>query len=465
MATFEGSKFQEPPFVLDTEDTKRAARQASVRWSELRLSDGEVEAVRKLESGSDVEVMQLLSDSGAARNLGSALLAVLQNANDASALQFALDMVERAIRPEVKFRAPLLFPVEAAGEEDLLSKDSDQENRGKGVKLHIRPFINLTKNKDPIVRGKASYLSALLLSVSGSHPDQEDLTKMMMNNVVNEIVSDEKSQPEFLVGLQVLSILLRSERLGLMFDARSGVNLLLSTFDLGFRSYGAEAQYLGILCIWLSCFNESAVARIDEAGLSTLVRFLRAEPRVRVSRLCLATIRIILENKENQEKLCKTAIEEKLPRILKTLSNKKDLKDQEMLADMNWLHDTLTKNFKVLTTFERHAQELLTKKLSKSMLHEELFWKEHAMKFEENNFSSVKKLIELLNSEDTETVCVACGDIGFFVQYYPNGKAIVEKYNGKAKIMSLIQSDNHDIQKAALTACSKILVSNWSGVN
>ena len=34
----------------------------------------------------------------------------------------------------------------------------------------------------------------------------------------------------------------------------------------------------------------------------------------------------------------------------------------------------------------------------------------------------IKELIECLGSKDTETVCIACHDLGAFACYYPNGR-------------------------------------------
>ena len=155
--------------------------------------------------------------------------------------------------------------------------------------------------------------------------------------------------------------------------------------------------------------------------------------------------------------------------FLKTIERLKEKKtlvdDAEVLDEINWLNSVLIDNFKVLTTFDRHEKELLTKKLSwSSTVHTAMFWKENARLFEKDNFSSLKKLIDLLGSEDDTTVAVACYDIGQFVQYYPKGKLIVDNLGGKRLIMELLQHEAPEVQKHALTACSKIMITNWKSV-
>jgi len=63
---------------------------------------------------------------------------------------------------------------------------------------------------------------------------------------------------------------------------------------------------------------------------------------------------------------------------------------------------------------------------------------------------------------------VACNDIGFFVQFYPNGKKVVETLGAKPRLMALLAHGSPEVQKHALLAVSKLLVGQWefvTGIN
>ena len=51
-------------------------------------------------------------------------------------------------------------------------------------------------------------------------------------------------------------------------------------------------------------------------------------------------------------------------KLLESLKGKKAIKDEDLREDIIWVQDTLKENFRVLTTFERHQQELLTEQLT-----------------------------------------------------------------------------------------------------
>jgi V-type H+-transporting ATPase subunit H len=51
--------------------------------------------------------------------------------------------------------------------------------------------------------------------------------------------------------------------------------------------------------------------------------------------------------------------------------------------------------------------------------------------------------------------------MGEFTRFYPNGRVVVSKLNGKDVAMQMIGHDNADIQRQALQCISKIMVQNW----
>lgn len=466
MAAFEGTKFQESRFVLDTNTLTHAQ---SPNWSSLasaaNLSDHDISSLRAVEEQSSQATTELLESGNNATDLGEALLKVVSSVSDAGALNYVVQLTEEVLLTDLSKRVDMIFG-HAAHPTDLLTTTPESTPSQHPAVIAASSYAKLLEHSDEMVRLRSRYVSAMLLSVGGAKAGESSAGKTVLNSLCDEITAEFRVETFGLqAGLQTLSVLLRNYSLRSAFDNRAGVLMLLDLADRAFPKLVANSQYSLALCIWLSCFSESAASRVDQAGLSTMVRLLRSEPRLPTTRLLLAAIRIVLSaDPAQQQALCEAVIEAKLPKILTQLANKKNVTDIEMRDNLKWLRDTLSRNFKVLSTFERHAQELRSKKLTKSMLHEDLFWKENALKFEHNNFSSIKQLIDLLASEDPETVAIACSDIGFFVQYFPNGKAIVEKEGGKQAIMSLLNHENPDVQKQALVACSKIMITNWESV-
>mmetsp|Transcript_8323 Transcript_8323/g.15513 ORF Transcript_8323/g.15513 Transcript_8323/m.15513 type:complete len:473 (+) Transcript_8323:409-1827(+) len=461
-------KLQESRFILDTDASRGAIPIPS--WGNYVtaggkqgcfISEQDVKILGKFEGQTDDSIGKLLFTGNNGSLYGQALLHVLSSISDASVLKYTLELVEDALLPDVPGRAVKLFSIEQTAT-DLLTSEASSAN--DEVVLALDPFVKLLHNDDALVRSKSLYLASLLLSVSSQNPQQADQAKTILSATCDQIEKlKQGGNTCFMTGLQSLSVLLRSPYIREMFDQKGGLNILMRLIDQSFHTLGAETQYHAVLSLWLACFSSSGAEKLDQASLATLVAVIRSDPLLRVTRLCLSTIRLVLTG-ERQKILCESLIEDKLPKFLAQIAAKKGIKekDKELAEDLDWLQDTLKRNFTVLTTFERHEQELLSRKLVPGMVHEELFWRENALQFEKNNFSSIKLLIDLLRKEeDPLTVATAASDIGYFVQYFPNGKFIVDGFGGKVAIMKLLSDPNPEVQKQALTACSKIMVTNW----
>ena len=118
-----------------------------------------------------------------------------------------------------------------------------------------------------------------------------------------------------------------------------------------------------------------------------------------------------------------------------------------------------------MTKWEVYLAELESGHLKWGILHTEQFFRSNARKLEgpKSDFAPVKQLIQLISlRDDDETVAVACYDLGEFVRYYPNGKAVAKRLGAKQVVMPLLQEiDNVEIQRQALLCISKLLVNNW----
>ena len=70
-----------------------------------------------------------------------------------------------------------------------------------------------------------------------------------------------------------------------------------------------------------------------------------------------------------------------------------------------------------------------------------------------------------MDEVENRVKAVACFDLGEFGRYFPNGKAILDRHNVKAKMTKLMQSQttSSEVKKEAITCYQKLLMNTWSG--
>lgn len=112
----------------------------------------------------------------------------------------------------------------------------------------------------------------------------------------------------------------------------------------------------------------------------------------------------------------------------------------------------MERNYKIFSSYEKFLKELETENLSFGPCHTSKFWKEHIKKTENNNFNVIEKLIKLLDSQDESTQAVACFDLGEFSRLHPFSKQILENFDGKTKLMKMIEIENPVVKENALVA-------------
>ena len=135
-------------------------------------------------------------------------------------------------------------------------------------------------------------------------------------------------------------------------------------------------------------------------------------------------------------------------------------------SDVDSLHKLLVENYNEMTRWEVYKNEVESGHLQWGSTHTEAFFKENARMMEgsDGDFHLVRVLIALLSSKDEDVDAISCYDIGEFVRFYPNGKAIVKRLGAKELVMPLIEHENVDLQRHALQVVSKMMVNNWEYV-
>jgi V-type H+-transporting ATPase subunit H len=211
--------------------------------------------------------------------------------------------------------------------------------------------------------------------------------------------------------------------------------------------------------------------------VQALCELIAAAPREKVVRVALSALRNLATCSADEDSAPagstrhdgKFFLDEMIGNgLMKSISLLRDRQctDPDIVDDIDALYKLLTDNYKEMSRWEVYKNEVENGHLQWGSTHTEAFFKENARMFEgpDGDFRILKVLITLLSSKDEEVVAVACFDIGEFVRFYPNGRAITKRLGAKELIMPLIESENPELQRHALQAVSKIMVQNWEYV-
>jgi len=226
------------------------------------------------------------------------------------------------------------------------------------------------------------------------------------------------------------------------------------------RKEGDNMQilYLGCFALWLMSFNKGNHAAFSEFEVvRRLVEILKKSiHRDKVIRICLATLKNLLTSSPFDEEM----IAHGLVKIMQPIFTK-TYKDDDIPKDAKAIDDVLEAKIAELSSWEKYRGEVLSGNLQWSPVHNELFFRENIQRFEDKGFEVVVSLISLLESKEPLTLEVACHDLGEFARFFPDGKRVVARYNGKTKIMVLMNNASAKVAKQALLAVQKMVVNNW----
>jgi len=193
--------------------------------------------------------------------------------------------------------------------------------------------------------------------------------------------------------------------------------------------------------------------------IDKLVKFIKGKQSIKITRVVLS----LFENLINFENFNEMVVLFGLFPVLEQMENEEKIDDDELKGSVKNLLNNLEKSVKILSSFERYEQEIRSSKLLWGPCHNESFWKKYSNKLEDDNYKLIRSLIALLDSKDPETQAVACYDIGEWSRFYPDAKPVIEKLNGKIKLMKLIDHHDTEVKQHALNAVQKVLVKNWRG--
>lgn len=178
--------------------------------------------------------------------------------------------------------------------------------------------------------------------------------------------------------------------------------------------------YLLLLCIWHYSFLPEALLSFKKSEyniVSQLVASLTTYTSEKIIRIIIFIIQNLMHSSALTEELISCNAIRRL-----NLLNQRVFKDHDIEETLQAMLNTLNANYDVLTSFDLYVKEIESSILRFGPRHTDDFWKENVRAFEMDDFKYIKELIELLSSEDEETIRVACFDLSAFACYYPNGR-------------------------------------------
>lgn len=309
------------------------------------------------------------------------------------------------------------------------------------------------------------------------------------------IVSQLKSPMCNNVGLAIpaMTALMAASETRHLFSASGGIKYLCrqlkrkkaatATKDKKGASATVQQLYELTFCLWCMTYELNGSANIradfakDGAAVGVLTELVSSAPREKVVRVALSALVNLatcsagtLTGPSGSPHVDGGVfLTEMLAcRLLKSIEylEERQFTDPDIVYDIKQLHKLLADNYKEMSRWEVYKTEVESGHLQWGSTHTEAFFKENArmMEGKDSDFKLVKVLIALLSSKDDEISAIACYDIGEFVRFYPNGRAIAKRLGAKELVMPLIEHDNVELQRHALQCVSKMMVQNWEYV-
>lgn len=310
------------------------------------------------------------------------------------------------------------------------------------------------------------------------------------------IVSQLKSAIGSNVGIVIpaMTCLMAAKETRHLFSASGGIKYLARQLKSGSKKGTATGMettgnttvqqlYELTFCLWCMTYELNGSPNIradfakDGAAVGALCDTLSSAPREKVIRVSLsALVNLATCNaREAPQPSSMPTIDGavfltdmlacKLLKIIQVLESRQ-FTDPDIVGDIKVLHKLLADNYKEMSRWEVYKNEVESGHLQWGSTHTEAFFKENArmMEGKDSDFKLLKVLIALLSSKDDEIAAIACYDIGEFVRFYPNGRAIAKRLGAKELVMPLIEHENLDLQRQALQCVSKMMVQHWEFV-
>ena len=224
-----------------------------------------------------------------------------------------------------------------------------------GENLQDGPFLRAIRSNDAYTKRAASVGLASLLTVCDGE----------INSLITWICEQLSSPGEGVAenAIPALSIILRRESARQLFSDRHGINTLVQILaKLGVNGNG-QLIYDICFCLWTLSLGEAAdlTSFLSSGSIRYLVDLFTAAPSRKVVRMVASTLRnlSVLENEDVLTEMLTGPLQKHLEHMLSANAHKQ-AGDPELEADVRNLYDTLMKNFRDLSSYDRWVSEVHT---------------------------------------------------------------------------------------------------------
>lgn len=338
-------------------------------------------------------------------------------------------------------------------------------NHGQNQNQRTEPR---TEPASDYTQAKAREVAALLLNIPGHAPERYERFWFWIVADIDQKAA-EKGGRGLERGMLSLKLALYSEEFQQRFFAtKDALNILWNVLKTQTETGGGKNRqviYLTVFCLWILSFNPNSYHHLLHLGImKTIINLLKSRLNPKIVRICLQFFVNLLGKPSFNEIFVNNNLVETLEKLR---DEQYQSQDQEITQSGDMLLKGLDRDVKILSSFEKYAQEAESGTLGWGPVHTETFWKRNANKFEQDGYALLKHVVSLVrDSTHPETIAVACYDLGEFGRFYPEGRRIVETLDGKDYIMQRLQEDHslkgyEQVRKHALLAIQKLLVANW----
>jgi len=416
--------------------------QQTVTWDSYEgaslISKKELNLIRRFDKQSLEVQHDLLTHDGAA--YAELFLSMLKNITQDNVPHYVLSLLDKALIEEPSFAQSFTALLENAT---------------------LNPFAVLFRlvnrgGSDDVVVSKSCHIAYILLNegLAATAADAQTFISWFGVQLANKGLSGTAVQV-----FACLQGLLRTAEFRHTFAASNNIERLEPLLEIQQGEQpNLQLLYQVTNCLWILSYTKGVQEKLVSLGLiKSLVNLLKTVTKEKVIRMCLGTLRNLVEFKQCKSYLMELSAFKVLGHV-----ESQGWGDDEIVEDLKHLNKMLEQNIMFLSTFDEYRKEVISGHLEWSPAHRSVkFWNENVHQFEQKNFELVRMLANILKAGSGFTsrqVAIAAHDIGQFVVHYPRGKTIVSEMGCKVSIMMLLTNDNEEVTKEALLCVQKMMI-------
>ena len=332
-----------------------------------------------------------------------------------------------------------------------------KENENRDLILFLRNILASDDNVyNSIIYDSTTRILSAIYSDFYNQNNFITESESLVNFLISHSIKNTKIVSDYIMAVSLTHLLL-VPTIPDFFMNHQGNLILKELFDK--NSKDLQIMYYTLLNIWILSFEDDFVKFVEDPKNLIIVDILNTLKKLAREKLTRVGLKI-LRNLSRSTSCVSLMIDNNLIGFL-TMEMRKNIKDEKMKDNMNYLIEIMEKNYKIFSSYEKFLKEIETEKLTFGPCHTSKFWKEHIKKTEKDEFAIIKKLIHLLESNDDTTQAVACFDLGEFSRLHPFSKTILESFDGKAKLMKMIEKESPLVREHGLVAIQKLMINNW----